>query len=410
MAVGAFAVVVGDLHQLLAADAPVELAEDVHRLRAVGPALLVPGASPGRGVALDDGHAGQRLRPAPAVLAVDQEDEALGRVEQQVLAPEGLLVAVPRRGQVAALQVADHLPRQRLRRPELERADAAERDLRLGDRVLREVREVRPHALRDIDHRLALAAGDRLRAVQPDLQRGAAARALDAAPGQRLLARAVAQATQRQIGQPHPAPDRPARLRGVAVVERADLVAAVAQVGDQEAAGERRRPGQFALRGLHRRGRDRGDVPGEALDLGTLAGEERGRLRDAVLQRRLEGEDVGAVVLGQPAAAAVGEERVPLVPAAIGIGQLQAAEQREGLALEDAAGAELQRRVVVEQLGALADAAQRVALAHQRRAAEAAHRAGRRGRAELDRAAAVRTRGPVGPPGANPLGHVRPAS
>src|SRR6185295_13838426 len=127
------------------------------------------------------------------------------------------------------------------------------------------------------------------------------------------------------------------------------------------------------------------------------------------------GEDVAAVVLAQPAAAAVVEERVPLVPGAVGVPVLQPADERERRALVASRGAELQRGVVVEQLGALADAAQRVAVAHDGAAAEAADGESRCGRAELDRRAAVRARRAVAALRAGFGGHggapeARPAS
>ena len=90
------------------------------------------------------------------------------------------------------------------------------------------------------------------------------------------------------------------------------------------------------------------------------------------------------------------EQCMPLVPGAVGIAVLQAPDQGERRALKAPACAELQRRMVVEQLGALADLAQRIAVADDRAAAEAADRKRRRRRAELDRSAAVRTGGAVG--------------
>src|SRR5262249_23755096 len=86
---------------------------------------------------------------------------------------------------------------------------------------------------------------------------------------------------------------------------------------------------------------------------------------------------------------------VPLVPGAVRIAVLQPADERECRALERAAGAELQRRVVIEELCGLPDAAQRLAVTDERALAVAAdgERGGRR--AELDRRAAIRARGAV---------------
>jgi hypothetical protein len=54
---------------------------------------------------------------------------------------------------------------------------------------------------------------------------------------------------------------------------------------------------------------------------------------------------------------------MPLVPGAVGVAVLEPADEGERRALVAAAGAELQRRMVVEALGALADLAQRIAFA-----------------------------------------------
>src|SRR6185503_18035304 len=85
-------------------------------------------------------RARDRRRPAPAVLGVDQEREADAAVVEQVLAPERLLVVLAL-GDFAALDVADDLPRERLGSAERERAEAAERDLRIAAVALRVVRE-----------------------------------------------------------------------------------------------------------------------------------------------------------------------------------------------------------------------------------------------------------------------------
>jgi hypothetical protein len=67
---------------------------------------------------------------------------------------------------------------------------------------------------------------------------------------------------------------------------------------------------------------------------------------------------------------------------------LQAPDEGEALAVDGAAGHELQQAVVVEQLGHLADARQHLALAHDRALAVAADRGGRLRASELHRRAA----------------------
>ena len=72
---------------------------------------------------------------------------------------------------------------------------------------------------------------------------------------------------------------------------------------------------------------------------------------------------------------------MPFGPGAFGVFVLQAADQREGnfliAARPDATGLQLQRAVVVKQLGHLAQAGQLVATAHHRALAIAADRVGR---------------------------------
>ena len=91
-------------------------------------------------------RAGDRHRPTPAVLRIDDEGEALDAVIEQVFAPEGLLVVVAL-GDLAALDVADHLPGQWRLAAERDRADRAERDLRLRAGGLLVVGEVPADAL-----------------------------------------------------------------------------------------------------------------------------------------------------------------------------------------------------------------------------------------------------------------------
>ena len=254
---------------------------------------------------------------------------------------------------------------------------------------------------------MALRADDRLRAVELHRQRRTAARAGERASLQLARAAVLAQARQRQLGELQATADVPARrpaVDGRAVVDAGDLASRIAQLGDDIGALQRRHERQLALGGPQLRGGDAGDRPalaGEHL-LGPDA-QRLGRRQGLRWRRRLEAEDVAAVVLAEPAGAWCGvgrvgavEQRMPFVPAAARVAHLQPADQRERRALPAPGGAELQRAVVVEQLGALADAPQRVALAQQRAAAVAADRQRRRGRAELDRRAAVGAGGAVG--------------
>jgi hypothetical protein len=66
------------------------------------------------------------------------------------------------------------------------------------------------------------------------------------------------------------------------------------------------------------------------------------------------------------------QQGVPLGPAALAALVLQPADQREALAVDAAGRAQLQRAVVVEELGHLADALQHLAAAHHRAVAIAA--------------------------------------
>jgi hypothetical protein len=211
---------------------------------------------------------------------------------------------------------------------------------------------------------------------------------------------AIGQPAHRQVGQQHRTADRPLRLFRVAVVERADLVLHVAQVDDDEVTVQPWRVRQLALGGNQAGLDDRRNRPRPAVDRHRAADHQPGRRRRAgrgiTGPGGVEGKDVGAVVLAQPAAAAGVEQHVPFVPAAAFVAILQPAHQREGQALVAAGSPQLQRAVVVEELGADPDALQRVAVAHQRAAAEAADGAGGRRRRELDRRAAVGARRAVG--------------
>ena len=183
----------------------------------------------------------------------------------------------------------------------------------------------------------------------------------------------------------HRAADRPRRPRRIGVVERADLAARVAQVGDDEAAlsrfGRRR---QLALR---RRSASRRDDRARRVQLCAVDGERRAgaqfsgggsRRRAAARRRRRRSGRCPRTASPTSALRAAVEQRVPFVPGAVGVAVLQPADEREGRALVVAGGAELQRRVVVEQLGALADLAQLRRRRARRCAAEAADRERRR--------------------------------
>src|SRR5436190_2088102 len=86
--------VVGVGRALVAGEAPIELTEDEGDLADVVVELLVEDAFVLDAVAERLRRAGDRRRPAPAVLGVDQEREADAAVIEQVLAPEGLLVVL----------------------------------------------------------------------------------------------------------------------------------------------------------------------------------------------------------------------------------------------------------------------------------------------------------------------------
>ena len=200
--------------------------------------------------------------------------------------------------------------------------------------------------------------------------------------------------SQGQVGQLHTAPDRPHRRAVLHEFEAAHLALGVAQLDDAARLGH---TGQFALGraqgGLH----DGSHLP--ALARQRQRGADLRFRRRGLGERRFEAEDELAVVFTEPAhalALAGVEEQMPLVPVAQLRAALHAAHHGKALAHPAAGGAELQRRVVVEDLGALADAGEGVAVAQQRAAAEAADGAGRGRRSELDRRAAVGAGGAVG--------------
>ena len=397
------ALVVGVQGALVLRDLPIELAEHVSDHAGVVVELAVNRLFVLHDIAGARRHAGERRRPAPAVLRVDDEGEALRAVIQQVLAPKTLFVrvfVVSACWYLGALGIADHLPRQR-RRAERERADRTHRDQRLRPVDLRVVLEVTAHALGNVHDRAALVANDRLRRRELHFERRTAVRALDRATLQRFLGR-FGEAGHRELADRDRSADRPARSCGfvgaahVAVIERADLAARVAQVADDEAAVELRWDRQFALRCEQLRGRDRRDRPRLPRNHHLRARLQARRARRIACEWHIERDHVATVVFAQPArfltTGAAIEQRMPLVPGALGVFVLQPADQREGRTLVGAGGAELQRRVVVEQLGTLADFSQRVALAHDRALAKTADGESRRCRSKLDRRAAVRAR------------------
>ena len=100
-----------------------------------------------------------------------------------------------------------------------------------------------------------------------------------------------------------------------------------------------------------------------AVPAGGGAHAELVRCRDVAPGRHRAREHVGAVVLAQGAGAAVVQQGLPLGPGAFAVLVLEAPDEGEALAVDGAAGHELQQAVVVEQLGHLADARQHFALA-----------------------------------------------
>ena len=261
-----------------------------------------------------------------------------------------------------------------------------------------------------VDHRMALLADDGQRAAQLHRERSAAARAREALADQ-VARTGVAQAGECERGQLQAAADAPARrpaipvraliaafaaLQAGAVVDARHLVAGIAQLGDAVFALQIGHARQFAFGRADARGGDARHRPGLAIDEVLRTDAQRLGGRHVGGRRRVEADDVAAVVLTQPAGLAGLEQRVPFVPAAALVAPLQPPDQRKAGALPAPARAELQGAVVVEQFGALADAAQRLAFTQQGAAAKTAHRERRRGRAELDRGAAVRAGGAVG--------------
>lgn len=229
---------------------------------------------------------------------------------------------------------------------------------------------------------------------------------MEAARGERpgIGIRIVSQAAQLQLVQAHRQPQRQHRLLRIGVVERGHLVLRVAQVRHREHLPQRRRGWQLALRGQQAHAVQRRHAPLLAEQRQRLARAQRLRRRRRPVRRHIEHHHVLVVVLRQPAAGAVGEQRVPLVPAAVDVvltarlceawtvAVLQAPDQGEGAPLPLPGCAQLQRRMVGEQLGALADLAQGVAVAQHGAAAVAAHRHRRGGGLERHRRAAVGAR------------------
>ena len=174
------------------------------------------------------------------------------------------------------------------------------------------------------------------------------------------------------------------------VVDAQHFAIGAAQFHDREGLSQRGKLGQLAL------GRDQrdllvgGDAEGLAVDRrGRADTKLRGRRnRRAAWPPAARTHRRRCPRPARPREPSV-EQRVPFGPGAAGAAVLQAAHQGEGLVLPAAAGQQLQRAVVVEQLGHLADARQRVAVAHDRAAAKAAHRMGGLRAAEFDRRAAA---------------------
>ena len=193
-----------------------------------------------------------------------------------------------------------------------------------------------------VDHRLALVADDRLRRRQLDLAAArrssgiAIARPFSVFSALVGAARSSPARSARPSGRPTSAA-RPARCSRACRPRRA-----VAQVGDDEArgpapagrgsspcGGDQRRGRRPRRRSRPRRRRRRAGAPGAgscsapaAARAGCSGGVERER-RSAPLSS-----------LSQPVAAvAAVEQRVPLVPGAVGVAVLQPADQRERRAL-----------------------------------------------------------------------------
>jgi hypothetical protein len=123
----------------------------------------------------------------------------------------------------------------------------------------------------------------------------------------------------------------------------ADLVACAAQIGHHEAALGVGLEGQLALRRDQLGDVDRRHRPALAGHDLLRAGAQRIGLGHGTFERRVEGNDVTAVVFAQPATAAGVKEGMPFVPGAVLVAILQAAHEREASALVIAAGAQLQR-------------------------------------------------------------------
>eukprot|EP00042_Codosiga_hollandica_P011730 m.26451 g.26451 ORF g.26451 m.26451 type:complete len:401 (+) comp38590_c0_seq1:546-1748(+) len=360
----------------------------------VDPALRVGAVLPGHaGVAAGRGRTGQRAYEAPALARVDKEGEAREAVEEEVFAPEALLV-VGILGDVAALLVADDLPGLGLVAVDGQRAAAAQRDQRRQAAVLWREAQCLGLPLGQVDDGVALGADHAFGLRELGFQRRTATGAADAAAlelglGNGLALGRGAQALQGQVRELHGPADRPDRRAVLAVFQRADLALGVAQLDD---AARSRHARQLAF------GRTQGGLH-DGCHLPALAG-QRERQADArgfgrcVRKRRFQAEDELAVVLAEPGDAwgvtAGIEQQMPLVPVAQFGAALHATDDGKALAHPAAARAELQRGIVLKDLGALADAGERVAVTQQRAAAKAADGARRRGARELDGRAAIR--------------------
>ena len=174
--------------------------------------------------------------------------------------------------------------------------------------------QIAAHALRDVDHRMAVVADDALRARELHLQRGAAARAFDAARLERLLA---------AFGQPVIASSLIATERPMDHLARPGRRSPACRPRRACCAHRRRRSRvrdsarrQLALRRDQLGGGDRGHGPGLPGDADRLARRSVSRCRHGRPAARRRRRRVAAVVLAQPAGASVVEQRMPLVPGA----------------------------------------------------------------------------------------------
>ena len=280
-------------------------------------------------------------------------------VVEQVFAPAKVLVVA---GLCAhAVLKPHHLPVHAL-----QLAFAAQRNDGAHGFVLLGRAQFAAHAALQADDAGAGAAGDALGAGQLHLHRRAAVRAVELA-ALLVFGGLVFQALQVQVFQQHGAPALDVR-RVLGVGDAEHLAAAAAQLHQVKRLAQRWQLRQLALGGNQLRLAAEGHAVGLAVDGGGHADAKARRFGQIAPGRAGAGEDVAAVVLAQAGDAAVGQKGRPFRPDA-GLGfVLQAPDQREGLLLaveRDApAGHELQRAVVVEQLGHLADAREHVAVAH----------------------------------------------